>query len=483
MNNRVAGPHEHYESPLTARYASAAMSRVFSPQFKFSTWRRLWVVLAAAQAELGVSGVTPEKVAQLERFVDDINFDSAREWEHKLRHDVMAHVRAFGEQAPAAAGIIHLGATSAFVADNTDLIQIREAYRIIQHGLTGVIDALAAFARARRDLATLGFTHYQPAQPTTVGKRACLWLNDLLMDFEELEHRQATLAFRGVKGTTGTQASFLQLLGSGEKVDRLERRVAEQMGFTRIAPVTGQTYSRKIDSQALKALSGVCESAVKFATDIRLLANHKEIEEPFETEQVGSSAMAYKRNPMRCERICALGRYVITLTTAPAMTAATQWLERTLDDSAGKRLYIPEGFLATDAVLILMQNVSSGLVVYPEMIRRNLELELPFMATEEILLAAVEAGGDRQALHERIRVHSQEAAAGVKQQGRDNDLLERIAADEAFAAVKDRLNGLTDPARFIGRAPEQVDRFLQEHVQPLLDRRQEKREPPSEPRV
>ncbi len=440
-----------FENPLATRYASAEMSRLWSPQRKFSTWRRLWVALAEAEAELGLP-IAKKQLDALRAKVDDIDFAKAADYEHKLRHDVMAHVHAYGDACPEARAIIHLGATSCYVTDNTDLILIRESLALLARRLAGAIEHLAAFARKHRDLACLGFTHLQPAQPTTVGKRACLWIYDLAQDLAEVEHRIASLKLRGAKGTTGTQASFLQLFaGDHAKVERLERLVAEKMGFAATYPVTGQTYSRKVDAQVLAVLSGIAQSASKAASDWRLLQSRKELEEPFEADQIGSSAMAYKRNPMRAERICGLARFVISLETSAAATAANQWLERTLDDSANRRLVIPQALLAVDAILLLYQNVAAGLVVYPKVIAAHLEAELPFMATEAILMAATRAGGDRQQLHELIRRHSQAAAAVVKQEGGANDLIERLAGDPAFAGVD--LQAALDPAAFVGRAP------------------------------
>jgi adenylosuccinate lyase len=454
-----------YENPLISRYASVAMSALWSPQRKFSTWRRLWVALAEAEAELGLP-IAPAQIAQLKAHVDDIDFQAAAGYERRLRHDVMAHVHAYGDVCPEARPIIHLGATSCFVTDNTDLLLLGESLTLVRQRLLGVLYSLADFARQHRDLPCLAFTHLQPAQPTTVGKRACLWAYDLVLDLAEIEHHLGQLKAQGSKGTTGTQASFLSLFqGDHGKVRRLEELVCRKMGFTASYPVTGQTYSRKIDSQVLGVLSGVAQSAHKMATDLRLLAHRKEVEEPFETEQIGSSAMAYKRNPMRCERICSLARFVMSLEAGAAQTEAVQWLERTLDDSAIRRLTLPQAFLATDAVLILAQNVTSGLVVYPRVIAASLEAELPFMATENILMAAVAAGGDRQDLHERIRRHSQAAAAVVKEQGGRNDLLERLAADPAFASVN--LAAVLQPRQFVGRAPEQVDEFLAEVIEPI----------------
>lgn len=460
--------HEIYENPLISRYASREMATLWGDQRKFSTWRKLWVWLAEAESELGLP-VTPEQIAELKANIDAIDFDAANRYERKLRHDVMAHVHAYGDQCPAARPIIHLGATSCYVTDNTDLILMREALEMIARRLAGVIVALAEFAEKHRDLATLGFTHFQPAQPTTVGRRACLWAYDLALDLAEVEHRIASLKARSVKGTTGTQASFLKLFdGDHEKVRQLERLVAEKMGFAETYAVTGQTYSRKIDAQVLDTLAGIAASAHKAATDLRLLANRKEVEEPFEADQIGSSAMAYKRNPMRSERICSLARYAMSLPVNAAETHATQWLERTLDDSANRRLVLPQAFLAVDAVLVLYQNVATGLVVYPQVIARHLRAELPFMATENILMAAVAAGGDRQELHELIRQHSQAAASVVKQQGGENDLMDRLQKDKAFAAVD--LNAAIDPATLTGRSAEQVDEFLAQVVGPIQAR-------------
>lgn len=454
-----------YDNPLATRYASREMAALWSPQRKFSTWRRLWVALAETEAELGLP-VTAAQIAELKAHVDTIDFAAADAHERRLRHDVMAHVHAFGDQCPQARGIIHLGATSCFVTDNTDLILMHEALGLVEARLVRVIDRLATFAAKYRELPCLGFTHLQPAQPTTVGKRATLWIYDLVLDLAEVEHRRSTLRFRGAKGTTGTQASFLALFGGDHaKVRQLERRVNEKMGFAESYAVTGQTYSRKVDAQIVATLSGIAQSGHKAGTDLRLLQSRKEVEEPFETEQIGSSAMAYKRNPMRAERICALARYAMGLEAPMSSTAATQWLERTLDDSALRRLVLPQAFLSIDAMLVLYQNVASGLVVYPQVIARHLAEELPFMATENIMMAAVERGGDRQDLHERIRQHSQAAAAVVKQEGKPNDLLARLAADKAFAGID--LAGLSDSRQFVGRAPEQVDEFLAEVVAPI----------------
>jgi adenylosuccinate lyase len=460
--------HEIYENPLITRYASAEMARLWGAQRKFSTWRRLWLALAEAQQELGLP-VSDAQIAEMQSHLEEIDFDAAAAHEKQRRHDVMAHVLAFGDACPEARSVIHWGATSCFVTDNTDLILLREALGMIRDRLAAVIDRLASFAHQYRDLPCLGYTHFQPAQPTTVGKRATLWALDLVLDLEEVEHRLASLKARSAKGTTGTQASFLDLFGGDQgKVRQLEQRVAEKIGFEAVYPVTGQTYSRKVDSQILDSLSGIAQSAHKAATDLRLLANRKEIEEPFEKDQIGSSAMAYKRNPMRSERICSLAKYLMALPVSTAHTASTQWMERTLDDSANRRLVLPQAFLAADAVLILYQNVASGLVVYPEVIARNLRDELPFMASESILMAAVAAGGDRQDLHERIRRHSMEAAQVVKRDGQPNDLLDRLAADEAFRGVD--LREATNPMRFTGRAAAQVDEFIRDVVQPIRER-------------
>jgi adenylosuccinate lyase len=444
------------------------MSRVWSAQKKHSTWRRLWVVLAESQHELGLD-ISSAQVEELRDAIDDIDFDVADRYEHDLRHDVMAHVHTYRDRCPQAGGIIHLGATSCYVTDNTDLILLAESLRLIRGRLVSVIDHLAKFAHEQRDLACLGFTHLQPAQPTTVGKRATLWCYDLVLDLEELEHRIENLRFRGVKGTTGTQATFLQLFdGDHEKVEALDKLVADKMGFAERYAVTGQTYSRKIDAQVLATLSGIGQSAHKAGSDIRLLQNRKELEEPFGKKQIGSSAMAYKRNPMRSERMCALSRFAISLTANADQTMATQWMERSLDDSANRRLSLPQSFLAIDAVLILYRNIVDGMVVYPKVIEKHIAEELPFMATEEILMAGVQAGGDRQELHERIRVHSQEAGAQVKQHGKPNDLIERLRGDTAFADID--LDDTLDVSRYIGRAPQQVDAFISDIVTPIRTR-------------
>ena len=460
--------HDLYDNPLISRYASREMCRLWGDQRKFSTWRRLWVILAEAEKELGLP-ISDAQIAELKAHADDIDFAAAQAYEKKLRHDVMAHVHAYGDVCPTARPIIHLGATSCYVTDNTDLILMREGLTMVAGRLAAVIDALANFAVRHRDLPCLAFTHMQPAQPTTVGKRACLWAYDLALDLAEIENRIASLKARSVKGTTGTQASFLALFhGDHGKVRRLEQLVARRLGFGDSYAVTGQTYSRKVDSQVIDALSGIGQSSHKLATDLRLLQSRKEIEEPFEAEQIGSSAMAYKRNPMRSERVCALARFVISLQSSAANTVATQWMERTLDDSANRRLVIPQAFLAVDAILILLQNIASGLVIYPQVIAKNLAEELPFMATENLLMAAVEAGGDRQELHEVIRRHSQAAAASVKQEGKPNDLLARLATDPAFAKVD--VKAAMDPAQFVGRAPQQVAEFVTEVVEPIRKR-------------
>jgi len=457
-----------YDNPLIGRYSSDEMCRLWGPQRKFTTWRRLWVALAEAEAELGLP-VTQQQIAELKAHVDDVDFAAAERYERKLRHDVMAHVHVYGDQCPAARGVIHLGATSCYVTDNTDLLLIRDGLTMLRNRLITVIDRLATFAAETRGLACLGFTHFQPAQPTTVGKRACLWIYDLVQDLDELEYRLTNLRARGVKGTTGTQASFLELFhGDHEKVRKLDELVSRKMGFDAAYAVTGQTYSRKVDAAVLATLSGLAQSAAKAATDLRLLQHLKEIEEPFEKEQIGSSAMAYKRNPMRAERICGLARFVTSLEQSAAATSATQWLERTLDDSANRRLTLPQSFLAVDAILILYQNVASGLVVYPQVIARHLRDELPFMATENVLMAAVEKGGDRQTLHEKIRQHSQAAALVVKQHGGENDLLERLRHDAAFAAVN--FDEAMKPEKFVGRAPQQVDEFLRDVIAPIRAR-------------
>ncbi|WP_294532940.1 adenylosuccinate lyase [uncultured Pseudoflavonifractor sp.] len=459
-----------YESPLSSRYASDEMQYIFSPDKKFSTWRRLWVALARAEMELGLP-VIQEQIDEMEAHLTDIDYDSAAQWERKLRHDVMAHIHAWGQQCPKAMPIIHLGATSCYVGDNTDVILMREALELVRDKLVRVLHALSVFANQHKALPTLGFTHFQPAQLVTVGKRATLWMNELLMDLEEVEHRIGSLKLLGSKGTTGTQASFLELFeGDHEKVKELERKIAREMGFDAVTPVSGQTYSRKMDYAVLSTLSGIAQSASKFATDMRLLCHLKEVEEPFEKNQIGSSAMPYKRNPMRCERICALARYVMADALNPAVTAATQWFERTLDDSANKRLSVPEAFLAVDAILNIYANVASGLVVHEKVIERHVMEELPFMASENIMMDAVKRGGNRQDLHERIRVLSQEAGRNVKDRGLPNNLIDLIAEDPMFGMSREELTVHMEPARYIGRCPEQVDEFLAECVHPVLER-------------
>ena len=471
-----------YANPLVQRYSSEEMSFIFSGDFKFRTWRRLWIVLAQAEQELGLP-ISDAQIAEMERFCNDINYDVARAREKETRHDVMSHVHAFGTQAVSAMPIIHLGATSAFVGDNTDLIQIREALLLIGRRLRAVIRALAQFAQTWADQPTLGFTHYQPAQLTTVGKRAALWLQDLVLDHEELTQCIEALRFRGVKGTTGTQASFMELFeGDEDKVRLLDRKVTEKMGFAKTY-ITGQTYPRKVDARVTAVLSGIAQSCSKFAHDLRLLANLKEIEEPFGAKQIGSSAMAYKRNPMRAERMTSLARYVITTAQSPAFTAATQWFERTLDDSANKRISIPEAFLATEACLMIYHNVSEGMVVYPKMIERRIAAELPFMMTENIIMEGVKRGGDRQELHELIRTHSMEAGRVIKVEGGENDLLDRIAADPAFGIDRAALAALADPRAYTGRAGRQVHEFLAAEVAPLLAAYGEEVQPDTEPKV
>lgn len=461
---------EIYSNPLAERYSSKEMLEIFSPKFKFSTWRKLWYVLAETEKELGLD-ITDEQLAEMKANIDNINYELADEMEKKFRHDVMAHVHTFGTAAPKAMPIIHLGATSAYVGDNTDLIQIKEAMSILKKKLINVMDGLAKFSNEYKDLPTLGFTHFQAAQLTTVGKRATLWLQSLILDLEELEFRQNTLRFRGVKGTTGTQASFQELFnGDYKKVKELDERVAEKMGFNRRFLVTGQTYDRKIDSEISNLLSNIAQSAHKFTNDLRLLQHLKEIEEPFEKNQIGSSAMAYKRNPMRSERISSLAKFVIALQQSTAMTASTQWFERTLDDSANKRLALPQAFLAVDAILIIWKNILEGLVVYPKMIEKHIMAELPFMATEYIIMEGVKRGGDRQELHELIRVHSMEAGKQVKVEGLENDLIERITNDSSFDIDREKLMEILDPKNFIGFAPEQVVDFLESEVNPILEK-------------
>ncbi|MBR5358738.1 MAG: adenylosuccinate lyase [Clostridiales bacterium] len=457
-----------YESPLNSRYASPEMQFIFSPDKKFTTWRKLWIALAESEKELGLD-ITDEQIAELKAHIDDIDYAKAAEYEKLVRHDVMAHVKAYGDQCPTAKGIIHLGATSCYVGDNTDIILMREALELTRKRLVVTIAKLAKFAEEYKAVPTLGFTHFQPAQLVTVGKRASLWLQDLVFDLEEVEHVSAQLKLLGCKGTTGTQASFLELFhGDHAKCVELDRKICAKMGFDASYYVSGQTYSRKVDSLVMNALCGIAQSAHKFSNDIRLLQHLKEIEEPREAGQIGSSAMAYKRNPMRSERIASLSRYVISVSTSPMMTAAEQWFERTLDDSANKRISIPEAFLAVDAILGIYANVAGDLVVYDKMIERHIRDEIPFMATENILMDAVENGGDRQELHENIRLKSIEAGSVVKEQGKPNNMLELIAADPEFGVDISRLQELTDPKLYIGRCPEQVDAFLDECVKPLL---------------
>ena len=462
-----------YETPFNSRYASKEMQYLFSPDKKFKTWRKLWIALAEAEKELGLD-ISEEQIEDLKRYADDINYDVAAAREKEVRHDVMSHVYAYGQQATKAKPIIHLGATSCYVGDNTDLIIMYEALELIRTKLVAVMNKLAVFAEQYKDMPTLGFTHYQPAQLTTVGKRACLWLEELWMDYGELTHLLETRRLRGAKGTTGTQASFMELFDQdGEKVKALDRLVAEKIGYTDTYPVTGQTYPRKFDTMCLNVLSLIAQSCYKFANDLRLLQNLKEMEEPFEKSQIGSSAMAYKRNPMRSERICSLARLVLANVMNPAITASTQWFERTLDDSANKRVSVSESFLAVDGILMIMMNVTEGMVVYPKVIRAHVMSELPFMATEMIIMEEVKRGGDRQELHERIRVHSMEAARMVKQEGRPNDLIERVEEDPFFKMSKEELEQALEPEHFIGRAPEQVSDFLNEYIRPILDENKE----------
>lgn len=461
--------NDRYQSPLSERYASKEMQYIFSPDMKFRTWRKLWIALAETEKELGLP-ITDEQIEELKAHADDINYDVAKEREKLVRHDVMSHVYAYGQQCPKAKGIIHLGATSCYVGDNTDIIVMAEALKLVRKKLVNVINELASFADKYKAQPTLAFTHFQPAQPTTVGKRATLWLQEFLMDLQDLEYVSGTLKLLGSKGTTGTQASFLELFdGDQETIDKIDPMIAEKMGFSSCYPVSGQTYSRKVDTRVLNVLAGIAASAHKMSNDIRLLQHLKEVEEPFEKNQIGSSAMAYKRNPMRSERIASLSRYVMIDALNPAITSATQWFERTLDDSANKRLSVPEGFLAIDGILDLCLNVVDGLVVYPKVIEKRLMSELPFMATENIMMDAVKAGGDRQELHERIRELSMEAGKNVKEKGLDNNLLELIAADPAFNLTLEELQKTMDPSRYTGRAKEQVDAFLANVVRPVLD--------------
>ena len=461
--------YDRYVSPLSERYASKEMQYVFSPDKKFKTWRSLWIALAETEKELGLS-ITQEQIDELKAHAEDINYEVAKEREKVVRHDVMSHVYAYGQQCPKAKGIIHLGATSCYVGDNTDIIVMSEALEIVRKKLINVIAELAKFANNYKNQPTLAFTHFQPAQPTTVGKRATLWMQEFLMDLQDLEYVKSTLKLLGSKGTTGTQASFLELFdGDQEKIDQIDPMIAKKLGFEACYPVSGQTYSRKVDTRVLNVLAGIAASAHKFSNDIRLLQHLKEVEEPFEKTQIGSSAMAYKRNPMRSERIASLSRYVMIDALNPAITSATQWFERTLDDSANKRLSVPEGFLAIDGILDLCLNVVDGLVVYPKVIEKRLMSELPFMATENIMMDAVKAGGDRQELHERIRELSMEAGRNVKEKGLDNNLLDLIAADPAFGLNEEELKKTMDPAKYVGRAPLQVENFLKKVVDPVLE--------------
>ena len=462
-------PHDRYISPFSTRYASDEMQFLFSDDKKFRTWRRLWIALAKAEKRQGLD-ITDEQIAELEAHQDDVNYEEAAAREKLVRHDVMSHVYAYGLQCPHAKGIIHLGATSCYVGDNTDVIIMRDALQLVRKKLIGVLANLAGFARQYKDMPCLAYTHCQPAQLTTVGKRATLWMNELYMDLCEIDHQISELALRGVKGTTGTQASFMELFGGDSaKVKAMEADVCAQMGFDKVVPVCGQTYSRKVDYNVLSVLGGLAQSAMKMATDIRLLANFKEMEEPFEKNQIGSSAMPYKRNPMRCERICALARYLMIDVLNPAMTAGTQWFERTLDDSANKRIAMAEGFLAADAILNILLNVSDGLVVYPKVVRSRVMAELPFMASENIMMKAVKKGGDRQELHERLREHAVAAAAVVKQEGLPNDMISRVEADPAFGLTREEIEAELAPEAFTGRAPEQVEEYLRDVIQPVLD--------------
>ena len=461
-------PHDRYISPFSTRYASDEMQYIFSDDNKFRTWRRLWIALAKAEQRQGLA-ITDEQIDELEAHKDDINYEEAAAREKLVRHDVMSHVYAYGLQCPKAKGIIHLGATSCYVGDNTDVIIMRQGLELVRGKLIGVLSNLAKFAETYKDMPCLAYTHCQPAQLTTVGKRATLWMNEFYMDVQEIEHQAASLALRGVKGTTGTQASFMELFGgNAEKVKAVEADVCAQMGFDKVVPVCGQTYSRKVDYNVLSALGGLAQSAMKMATDIRLLANFKEMEEPFEKNQIGSSAMPYKRNPMRCERICALARYLMIDVLNPAMTAGTQWFERTLDDSANKRIAMAEGFLAADAILNILLNVSDGLVVYPKVVRSRVMAELPFMASENIMMKAVKKGGDRQELHERLREHAVAAAAVVKQEGQPNDMIARVEADPAFGLTREEIESELQPEAFTGRAPQQVEEYLDSYIRPLL---------------
>ncbi len=463
----------NYESHFSTRYASKEMQFLFSAEFKFKTWRRLWIALAKAEKELGLD-ITDEQIAELEAHKDDINYEVAEAREKEVRHDVMSHVYAYGVQCPKAKGIIHLGATSCYVGDNTDIVTMCEAMKVVKRKLLNVIALLSDFALQYKDMPALAYTHLQPAQLTTVGKRATLWINELLMDLEEVEYRLENFRLLGSKGTTGTQASFVELFdGDSQKIKKLDQLIAASMGFDKVVPVSGQTYSRKVDAQVLNTLGGIAQSASKFANDLRILQNFKEMEEPFEAHQIGSSAMPYKRNPMRCERICALARYVIVDTLNPAFTAATQWFERTLDDSANKRISIAEGFLAVDSILNIMINVCDGLVVYPKVIGQRIMRELPFMATENIMMSAVKKGGDRQQLHEKLRVHALAAAKRVKEEGLENDMIDRICADPAFHITKEEIAGVLKPIHYVGRSVEQTEEFIRDVIGPILEKNKE----------
>ena len=466
---KINSKYDKYQSPLAERYASEEMSYNFSDQLKYSTWRKLWIVLAETQRILGIKAITRKQIDEMIKFRDKINFDAARKHEIRVKHDVMAHVHAYGDQCPDASPIIHLGATSAYVQDNADLILIKNGMKILLKKLVNVIDALVVFAHKNKDMITLGYTHYQPAQLTTVGKRACLWMQDFILDIEDLENRIENLRFRGAKGTIGTQNSFMALFNNDEKkVKQLDRQISKKMGFDKILPVAGQIYTRKIDSQISDVLSGIAQSAHKFANDIRLLHNLREIEEPFGKKQIGSSAMPYKRNPMRCERVTSLARYIICDSVNTDLTSGAQWFERTLDDSANRRLVLPEMFIATDAMLDIVLGVVRGLTVYPKVIERRVNEELPFLASESILMEAVKAGGNRQKLHEKIRKYSMETITLVKEKGAGNDFMERIKRDEDFAKIKDKLADILNPKNFIGRAPKQVTEYITEVAKPLL---------------
>ena len=468
---KINSKYAKYQSPLAERYASEEMSYNFSDQLKYSTWRELWIALAETEKALGIKAISRKQIDEMKKFRDKVNFDAARKHEIRVKHDVMAHVHAFGDQCPSASSIIHLGATSAFVQDNADLILMKNGMNILLKKLVNVIDALVVFASKNKNLITLGYTHYQPAQLTTVGKRACLWMQDFILDIEDLENRIDNLRFRGAKGTIGTQNSFMALFNRDEKkVKQLDQQVSKKMGFDKILPVAGQVYTRKIDSQISDVLSGIAQSAHKFANDLRLLHNLKEIEEPFGKKQIGSSAMPYKRNPMRCERVTALARYIICDSVNTDLTSGAQWFERTLDDSANRRLVLPEMFIATDAMLDIVLGVVRGLTVYPKVVGRRVNEELPFLASESILMEAVKAGGNRQKLHEKIRKYSMETTTLVKEKGAENDFMERIKRDEDFAAIKDKLADILNPKNFIGRAPKQVTEYNAEVAKPLLRR-------------